>query len=143
MTDNGFKYLSQDFNGEKLNLVKQKGVYPHEYMNNFEKLSEDELPDRCEFYSSLKDESINKKDVSISKKSECIHEKNEHISGKDYLHAVNVWNEIKMNTVDDYHDLYSKADVLLLTDVFEKYINTCLVYYGLDPCYYFSSPGLS
>ena len=51
MTDNGFKYLSQDFNGEKLNLVKQKGVYPHEYMNNFEKLSEDELPDRCEFYS--------------------------------------------------------------------------------------------
>ena len=68
MTDNGFKYLSKDFNGEKLNLVKQKGVDPHEYMHSFEKLSEDELPDRCQFYSSLKDESITKKDAPISKK---------------------------------------------------------------------------
>ena len=27
--------------------------------------------------------------------------------------------------------------------MFEKIINTCLDYYGLDPCHYFSSPGLS
>ena len=32
---------------------------------------------------------------------------------------------------------------MLLTDVFEKFIATCLKYYGLDPCHYFSSPGLS
>ena len=32
---------------------------------------------------------------------------------------------------------------MLLCDVFEKFINTCLNYYGLDPCHYFSSPGLS
>ena len=32
---------------------------------------------------------------------------------------------------------------LLLADVFEKFIKTCLDYYGLDPCHYFSSPGLS
>ena len=43
----------------------------------------------------------------------------------------------------DYRDLYLKADVLLLADVFEKFINTCLEYYRLDPCHYFSSPGLS
>ena len=43
----------------------------------------------------------------------------------------------------DLHDLYLKTDVLLLRDVFEKFINTCLNYYGLDPCHYFSSPGLS
>ena len=43
----------------------------------------------------------------------------------------------------DYHDLYLKTDVLFLADVFEKFINTCLEYYGLDPCHYFSSPGLS
>ena len=47
-----------------------------------------------------------------------------------------------MNTMCDYHDLYLKTDVLLLADVFEKFINTCLQYYGLDPCHYFSSPGL-
>ena len=48
-----------------------------------------------------------------------------------------------MNTMGDYHDLYLKTDVLLLADVFEKFIKTCLDYYGLDPCHYFSFPGLS
>ena len=32
---------------------------------------------------------------------------------------------------------------MLLSDVFEKFIETCLKFYGLDPCHYFSSPGLS
>ena len=36
-----------------------------------------------------------------------------------------------------------KKDVLLLVDTFEKFISTCLKYYGLDPCHYFSAPGLS
>ena len=49
----------------------------------------------------------------------------------------------KINTVGDYHDLYLKTGVLLLADVFEKFINACLGYYGLGPCHYFSSPGLS
>ena len=31
-----------------------------------------------------------------------------------------------MNTMGDYHDLYLKTDVLLLADVFEKFVNTCL-----------------
>ena len=43
----------------------------------------------------------------------------------------------------DYYNHYLKKDVLLLADVFEKFINTCLKHYGLDPCHYFSSPGLS
>ena len=42
----------------------------------------------------------------------------------------------------DYHDHYLKKDVLLLADVFEKFIKTCLKYYELDPCHYFSSLGL-
>ena len=43
----------------------------------------------------------------------------------------------------DYHDHYLKKDVLLLADIFEKFIDTCLTLYGLDCCHYFSSPGLS
>ena len=39
--------------------------------------------------------------------------------------------------------MYLKTDVLLLCDVFEKFINVCLKDYGLDPCHHFSSPGLS
>ena len=33
--------------------------------------------------------------------------------------------------------------MLLLADVFEKSIFTRLKYYSLDPCHYFSAPGLS
>ena len=61
---------------------------------------------------------------------------------KDYLHAINIWNVFKINIMGDYHDLNLKTDGLLLGDVFEKFINTCLEYYGLDSYYYyyFSSP---
>ena len=48
-----------------------------------------------------------------------------------------------MKNMGDYHDHYLKKDVLSLADVYEKFIDTCLKYYGLDPCHYFSSPGLS
>ena len=42
-----------------------------------------------------------------------------------------------------YHDHYLKKDVFLLADVFEKFIDTCLKFYELGPCHYFSSPRLS
>ena len=122
LSDIDFKYLSQELAGDLLELVKQKEVYPYENMDSFKKFSEDKLPDRCEFHSSLKDKCI---------------------SEKYYLHTINVWNVFKTNTMGYYHDLYLKTDVLLLADVFEKFINTCLNYYGLDHCHYFSSPGLN
>ena len=43
----------------------------------------------------------------------------------------------------DYHDDYLKKDVLVLADVFEKFVDTCLKFYRLDTCHYFSSSGLS
>ena len=54
----------------------------------------------------------------------------------------NVWNVFKIKTLGEYYDLYLKTDVLLL-DVFEKFIKTCLEYYKLDASHYFSSSGLS
>ena len=50
------------------------------------------------------------------------------MSKKDYSHAINAWKPFKINTMGDYHDLYLKADVLLLADVFENFINTCFEY---------------
>ena len=32
---------------------------------------------------------------------------------------------------------------MLLADVFEKFTDICLKFYGLDPCHYFSSPRLN
>ena len=43
----------------------------------------------------------------------------------------------------EYHDLYLVSDVLLLTDVFENFRKTCMQYYKLDPCHYFTHLGLS
>ena len=36
-----------------------------------------------------------------------------------------------------------KKYLLFVTDVFEKFIGMYLKCYGLDPCHYFSSPGLT
>ena len=48
-----------------------------------------------------------------------------------------------MNAMGNYHDLYLQTDVLLLANVIENFISTCLDYSGLDPCHYFSFPQLS
>ena len=45
LSDNDFKYLSEEFNPEQIKLVKQKGLYPYKYMDSFERFSEDKLPD--------------------------------------------------------------------------------------------------
>ena len=42
----------------------------------------------------------------------------------------------------DFHNHYLKKDVLLLADVFEKFISTSLKYYNLHPCHYFSALGM-
>ena len=66
-----------------------------------------------------------------------------HISAKDYLTCEKVWVKFEMKYMGGYHDNYLKKDVLQLSGVFERFIGTCFKYYGLDPCHYFSSPGLS
>ena len=47
-----------------------------------------------------------------------------------------------MKNMDDYHDHYLQKDDVL-ADVLEKFSDTCLKFYKLDHCHYFSSPGLS
>ena len=66
-----------------------------------------------------------------------------HINYEDHLTFKKNWNESNMKNMGDYHDHYFEKDVLLLTDLFEKFIGTCLKFYGLDPCHHFSSPGLN
>ena len=115
------KYTSQKFKGKKLDLMSQKGVYPYDFMDSFDKFNE-KLPPKEEFYSILNDD---------------------HISDENYKHAQNVWNTFSLKNMGVYHDLYLKSDILLLADVFENFRKTCLQYYKLDPCHYFTSPGFS
>ena len=66
------------------------------------------LPSKEKFYSSL-----------TGKK----------VSGKEYEQVLKVWNKFEMKTTKGHADLYSKFDVLLLADVFEKFRNSTLKYY--------------
>ena len=117
-----FKYLSNVFKDEQLKLVKKKGIYPYEYMSSFKRFKEDCLPEKDCFFNSLKD---------------CC------IFDEEYSRACNVWKVFNVKNLGGYRDLYLKTDVLLLCDVFEKFIDVCLKDCGLDPCHYFSSPGLA
>ena len=69
--------------------------------------------------------------------------KDSGVSQKEYKEAVNVWKVFKIKNLGEYHHLSLKTDMLLLVDVFKKFVETFLNYYRLDPCHYFSSPGLS
>ena len=122
LPDEAFKYTKQEFKKEQFNLMKQKGIYPYDHMDSFDRFNETKLPVQQDFYSILN---------------------NEHISDEQYKHAQNVWDTFNLKTMGDYHDLYLKSDILLLADVFENFRKTCLQYYKLDPCHYFTSPGLS
>ena len=48
-----------------------------------------------------------------------------------------------MKTMREYHDVYLKSDVLLLADVFENFRKVSIQNYDLDPCWYYTAPGLS
>ena len=115
-------YASKVFKGKRLNLMFQKGVYPYDFMDSFEKFNQTELPTKDQFYSILNDQ---------------------HITDDEDDHAKKVWKTFKIKTMGEYHDLYLGSDVLLLTDVFENFRKSCMQYYKLDPCHYFTSPGLS
>ena len=133
LEDKDFKYLVEEFGSKNLELLKQKGAYPYEYTNSFKRFNEKKLCGRKHFFSSTKKGKIDD-DGKIS---------DGHISIEDYMVCEKIWDKFSMKNMGDYHDHYLKKDVLLLVDVFEKFIGTCLKYYELDPCHYFSFPGLS
>ena len=49
-----FKYLGEQFDFDNLEILKQKGAYPYEYMNSFKRFNEEKLCARKYFYSSTK-----------------------------------------------------------------------------------------
>ena len=118
----GFKNISKYYTPEQVELIKQKGFYPYEYMDTEEKFNDTKPPPQEAFYSKLTGKGI---------------------SNKNYSHVLNVWNTFNMKSMKDYHKLYNETDALLLTDVFENFRDLCLKIYGLDPVHYYTAPGLA
>ncbi|XP_060869078.1 uncharacterized protein LOC132943926 [Metopolophium dirhodum] len=117
-----FREAAKHFAAGDMSLVTRKGVYPYEYTDSWEKLDEDSLPGKDEFYSTL-------------------HEK--AIEDDEYDHALVVWQHFACKTLGEYSDLYLKIDVLLLADIFENFRDVCMKAYAIDPAFYYTAPGMS
>ena len=86
-----------------------------------EKFNETQIPSKEEFYSKLSDSDITDDDFVLAQKM-CEH--------------------FGMKTFREYHDLYLKTDVLL-ADIFESFRGVSMENYKLDPCWYYTAPGLA
>ena len=117
-----FADLKVGHTDEQFRLLLRKGVYPYEYISSWDRFKETRLPSKEAFYSSLNMRGISK---------------------YDYKHAQIVWKQFNVKNLGEYHDLYLKTDVLLLSNVFETFRNNCLEYYKLDPAHFYTLPGLA
>ena len=114
----GFKRYTE----EQRELLIKKGIYPYEYMDSWDKFSENKLPDKDKFYSKLNMDGV---------------------SDKDYEHACKVWREFGIKNMGEYHNLYLLTDAILLANVFESFRDVCMNNYGLDPAHFYMAPGLA
>ena len=99
---------------EKRNLLLGKGVYLYEHMDDWALFHEPKLPPQDAFYSTLNDEGI---------------------TDGDYDHTQKVCSTFGCKAMGEYHDLYLCWDVLLLADVLENFLKTCMETYRFDPAY--------
>ena len=83
LSDEDLKYLIEEFGFENLKLSKQKGAYPYEYMNSFERFNEEKLPARKYFFSLTKKGEIDDGKISGG-----------HISVKNYLTCEKTWDKL-------------------------------------------------
>ena len=111
----------ENYSDLQYDLLTRKGVYPYEYMTSWDRF-EEPLPPIEAFYNKL----------NMSK-----------ISGNNYQHVQQVWEEFGISNLGDYHDLYLRTDVVLLTNIFEAFRDTCLKHYSLDPVHFYMAPGLA
>ena len=117
---NTYSFRNNDI--DKFVLLLRKGLYPYEYVDNWERFSEISLSSNEDFYSNLNMEDVN--DI-------------------DYRHANNVFKRFELENLGQYHDLYVQSDTLLLADVFENFRGMCIKEYELDPAHFLSLPGLA
>ena len=102
LLDDDFKYFTEEFGSKKLELLKQKGAYPYEYMDNFKRFSEEKLPDKKCFHSSVKDRTTGDNSNKIDG----------HISN-DYLICRKIWNEFNMENISHYGSLFEKRCIVI------------------------------
>ena len=107
-------FFDNDIN--KFILLLREGVYPYEYMGDWEKFNGITLPEKEEIYSNLNMEDI---------------------TDADSIHLKKVCKDFEIKNLGEFHDLYPKSDTLLLADVFKNFLKMCLKISYLDPVTFF------
>ena len=129
-----FKNMAKYFQGEKLDLMLRKRVYPYEYMTGVERFWEKSLPPKEEFAPMLGAGVISDSQAMITPS---------HIFDEDFQHVQRFYEVFGCKNLADLTRKYCMSDVILLADVFESFIDVCLEKYGLKPSHYTTAPALS
>ena len=116
---NTYKFSNHD-NNKFISLLR-KGVYPYDFMDDWENSDETSLPEKEALYNQL-----NMKDIIVA----------------DYAHAKRVCKDFKLKDSGKYCDLYVQSNTILLANAFEDFRNMCLKIYELDPARFLSPAGL-
>lgn len=134
---NQFWHTKKFFSESDLPLVTRKCYFPYQYVDSWQKLNDNMLPEKTHFYKFLNDPSM------VDLENDLYSYQFEPIDDVEYEHAKQVWSRFNCTDLGSYSDLYLKVDILLLTDVFENFRSLCIDNYGLDCAHYFSLPGLT
>ena len=102
LSDDDFKYLTDGFGSENLELLKQRGVYPYEHIDRFERFNEEKLPDRTCFYRDLKNGRTGDNGEKLDRE----------ITDKEYLPCKKNYYVFRIKNMCDYQDHYLKKDML-------------------------------
>ena len=115
-------FPSLDANGMEDELLKRKLAYPYEKCKTIESYYKPFKLGREDYYSTLQQSYPDFEEIIRTP-------------------AVNIKN--KISNLNDLTMLYLKNEELLLTDIFQNYLDTCKKAYGINPLYSYSTPSFT
>lgn len=95
-----------------------KGIFPYEWFDSFEKLSNEGLPPGP-WMNTLGNQEI------------------------DSAPAERVWQNERFKFFFEYHDFYCRLDTMQLADTFEEFRRTCVAEFNVDPVHFMGAPSLT
>ena len=120
LDEDDFKILKKEF-PDKWQYLNKKLAYPYEYFNSIDDYRKPvHNLKKGDFFSKLKNKCPDDDEIQRT---------------KEIIEIFNIKNG------EELTELYLKSDVILLADVFEKFIKISVEEYGINPLYCVSLPG--